>query len=74
MIPLTQLPIPEDIPHPLLRDLIEGCTRRDPKLRPSFEKILDFANDNQDQIKRDGRLFADLVELIQNQNLETFLK
>jgi serine/threonine protein kinase len=32
--------IPEDLPHEFFRFLIEKCTRRDPRERPSFQQIL----------------------------------
>lgn len=53
----NQLQIPEDVPHPLLGELIRMCTRRDPKARPSFEAILEFVTEHQDQILKDGSLF-----------------
>ena len=46
--------VPDDIPHPILRDLIEQSTRRNPKDRPSFEHILKVISENEEIIKRDG--------------------
>lgn len=50
-----KLGVPEDIPHPLLRNLIEKCTKRNPKERPTFDQILDEITANKDKIIRDGR-------------------
>lgn len=51
---MTQMEVPDDIPHPILRDLIEQSTRRNPKDRPSFEHILKVISENEEIIKRDG--------------------
>lgn len=68
-----KLDLPEDIPHPLLRSLIEKCTKRNPKDRPTFDHILDEITENKDKIIRDGRK-PDLTPVHLLQNLKAFYK
>jgi serine/threonine protein kinase len=53
--PNYRMEIPDDLPHPILRDIIEKCTRRDPKARPTFDDILKLMLDQGEKIKSDGK-------------------